>query len=197
MTAGFARQEIVRTAFFEEPNGEFVQSVLRTAACRTKCIELPDRAAAGHELKEIHTQQYNLLAGEAFKIVDYKCGHNHHLFIIACHRLTGDGSTTENPFAELSRLYSGAKLYQQASQYPDFALQQWKALDTGNMDADVSYWTSMYTIIPSAVRFGLGTDPAASVFLSPGLGSTYKCCPAECRFRFPHPRTSKKANSIS
>lgn len=138
VTAAFARQEIFRTAFVEGPNGELVQSVLRTAACRMKCIELPDRAAAGHELKEIHKQQYNLSAGEAFEIVDYQWGHDHHLFIIAYHRFASDGSTTENLFAELSQLYSGAKLSQPASKYPDSALQQRKALDTGNMDADVS-----------------------------------------------------------
>lgn len=116
-----------------------------------KCIELPYRAAAEHELEETHKQQYNLSAGEAFKIVDYHWGSDHHLFSIAYHRLAGDGSTTENLFVELSQLYSSAKLSQQACQYLDFALKQRKALDTGSMDADVSYWKSMYTNIPAAL----------------------------------------------
>lgn len=151
VTAIFARHDIFRTALVEDPNGELVQTVLMTSGCRMECIELPDRAAAERELKEIHKQQYNLSAGETFKIVDYHWGRDHHLFIIAYHRLAGDGSTTENLFAEISQLYSGVKLSQQASQYPEFATRQRTALESGKMDEDVSYWTSMYTTIPSVL----------------------------------------------
>lgn len=154
VTAAFKRHDIFRTAFVEGPNGELVQILLETAGCRVECHEVADRCAAEQELKALHKQRYDLAAGETFKIVDYYWGRDQHLLIIAYHRLAGDGSTTENLFAEISQLYSGtAKLPppQHATQYLDYALRQRADLKSGKMDDDVAYWTSLYATMPPSL----------------------------------------------
>lgn len=149
--AVFERHDIFRTAIAEGPNGEPIQTLLDSAGCRVEFHELADRSAAEQQLKDFHKQPYHLSAGETFKIVDYHWGRHQHLLIIAYHRLAGDGSTTENLFAEISQLYSGATLSQQPTQYLNFALRQRAELDSGKMDDDVSFWTSMYTTIPQVL----------------------------------------------
>lgn len=154
VTATFKRHDIFRTAFVEGPSGELVQTLLEAAGCRVECHEVAGRCAADQELKAFHKQRYDLAAGETFKIVDYYWGCDQHLLIIAYHRFAGDGSTTENLFAEISQLYNGAAKLpppQQATQYLDFALRQRADLESGKMDDDVAYWTSLYATMPPAL----------------------------------------------
>jgi NRPS condensation-like uncharacterized protein len=150
VTSSFSRHEIFRTAFRRESehNEQTVhQVILKAPAARVRCVAVPDRAAAEEALKRLESEKYDLAAGEAFKIVDFYWSSDRHLFVIAYHRLAGDGSTVDNLFVELARLYDGAQL-PAPPQYADFALRQRSDIRHGRMDADIAYWESMYASMP-------------------------------------------------
>ncbi|RYP35294.1 hypothetical protein DL767_003882 [Monosporascus sp. MG133] len=150
--SSFSRHEIFRTAFRpeSEQGDQAVQVVLKEPAISLRCIEMPDRAAAEEALKHLETEKYDLAAGEAFKIVDFYWAPDRHLFVIAYHRLAGDGSTTDNLFVELTQLYDGAQL-PAPPQYSDFAVRQRSDIRHGRMDADIAYWKSMYATTPAVL----------------------------------------------
>jgi hybrid polyketide synthase/nonribosomal peptide synthetase ACE1 len=152
VASSFGRHEIFRTAFRRESetDDQAVQVVLKTPATSLQCIEVPDRAAAEEALEQLRTEKYDLAAGEAFKIVDFYWGPDRHLFVIAYHRLTGDGSTTDNLFVELTQLYNGVQL-PAPPQYPDFAVRQRSDIRHGRLDADIAYWKSMYATTPAVL----------------------------------------------
>ncbi|RYP05239.1 hypothetical protein DL764_003946 [Monosporascus ibericus] len=111
---------------------------------------MPDPAAAEEALKRLETEKYDLAAGEAFKTVDFYWGPDRHLFVIAYHRLAGDGSTTDNLFVELTQLYNGAQL-PAPPQYSDFAVRQRSDIRHGRTDADIAYWKSMHATTPTTL----------------------------------------------
>ncbi|PZD25778.1 EntF, Non-ribosomal peptide synthetase modules protein, partial [Pyrenophora tritici-repentis] len=99
---------------------------------------------------QVSAEKYDLDAGEALKVVDFHWATDRHLFVIAYHRLTGDGSTTDNFFVELARLYDGAQL-QLPPQYADFAVRQRSDRRNGRLDAAISYWKIMYASMPAVL----------------------------------------------
>ncbi|OHW99116.1 beta-ketoacyl synthase domain-containing protein [Colletotrichum incanum] len=147
----FSRHEVFRTAIRQsEEEGQTIQMVLTAPTSSLRCIEVPDQEAAESALKQLETEKYDLFSGEAVKVVDFHWAADRHLFVIAYHRLTGDGSTTDNLFVELAQLYDGVQL-PAPPQYADFAIRQRSDKASGRMDADISYWKSMYATIPAVL----------------------------------------------
>ncbi|KXH44578.1 beta-ketoacyl synthase domain-containing protein [Colletotrichum nymphaeae SA-01] len=140
------RHEIFRTAF--SPEGE--QVILPNPVTRVRYVEVSDRAAAEEAYKQLENEEYDLAAGEGLKIVDFYWGQDEHLFVIGYHRLVGDGSTTQNFLDEVGQLYDGAQL-SAPPQYSNFAARQRSDVQSGQMDADIAYWTSMYKTLPGVL----------------------------------------------
>lgn len=140
------RHEIFRTAF--SPEGE--QVILPAPVIRVRYVEVSDRAAAEEAYKQLENEEYNLAAGEGLKIVDFHWAQDEHLFVIGYHRLVGDGSTTQNFLDEVGQLYDGAQL-SAPPQYSNFAARQRSDVQSGQMDADIAYWTSMYKTLPEVL----------------------------------------------
>jgi hypothetical protein len=143
LVAALRRHEIFRTAF--HPEG--VQSILDAPNQDINFIPVDNRAAAEEAYRKLETEEYDLAAGKTLKLVDWYWDQDEHLFVIGYHRLVGDGSTTQNFLNEVGQIYDGAQL-SAPPQYSNFALRQRSDLETGNMDADIAYWTSMYTHAP-------------------------------------------------
>lgn len=146
LNASLRRHEIFRTAFL--PEGE--QAILAASSSRVRYVEVADRAAAEEAYKQLEKETYDLAAGEGLKIVDYHWGQEEHLFVIGYHRLVGDGSTTQNFLDEVGQLYDGAQL-SPPPQYANFAVRQRSEVESGQMDGDIAYWTSMYKDLPTVL----------------------------------------------
>ncbi|KXH63779.1 beta-ketoacyl synthase domain-containing protein [Colletotrichum salicis] len=140
------RHEIFRTSFL--PEGE--QAILPTPVTRVRYVEVSDRAAAEEAYKQLENEEYDLAAGEGLKIVNFHWAQDEHLFVIGYHRLVGDGSTTQNFLDEVGQLYDGAQL-SAPPQYSSFAARQRSVVQSGQMDADIAYWTSMYKTLPEVL----------------------------------------------
>nr|XP_036578380.1 polyketide synthase [Colletotrichum truncatum]KAF6785623.1 polyketide synthase [Colletotrichum truncatum] len=152
VATAFSRHEIFRTAIRSDSENaeQAAQVVLKAPTRGLQCIEVPDRAAAEEKLKQLETEKYELAAAEAYKIVDLYWAPDRHMLVIAYHRLTGDGSTTDNLFVELTQLYNGTQL-PAPPQYADFAVKQRSDLKNGRMDADITYWKSIYATMPAVM----------------------------------------------
>ncbi|KAE8824524.1 hypothetical protein PTNB85_09288 [Pyrenophora teres f. teres] len=149
--ASFNRHEVFRTAIrCSEQGGEAVQVVLRSPTTSFRSVEVVDQNAAESALAQLRAEKYDLDAGEALKVVDFHWAADRHLFVIAYHRLTGDGSTTDNFFVELAKLYDGAQL-QLPPQYADFAVRQRSDWRNGRLDAAISYWKIIYASMPAVL----------------------------------------------
>lgn len=146
LIASLCRHEIFRTAFL--PEGE--QAILAAPSSRVRYVEVTDRAAAEEAYRQLEKETYDLAAGEGLKIADYYWGHDEHLFVIGYHRLVGDGSTTQNFLDEVGQLYDGAQL-SPPPQYANFAARQRSEVESGQIDADIAYWTSMYKDLPAVL----------------------------------------------
>ncbi|KAI9163194.1 Lovastatin nonaketide synthase mokA [Paramyrothecium foliicola] len=144
LNTSLRRHEIFRTAFTS--GGE--QTILSAPLPRVRFIPVDNREMAEVAYKELENETYDLAAGEGLKIVDFYWGQDEHLFVIGYHRLVGDGSTTQNYLDEVGQLYEGAQL-SAPPQYSRFALRQRSEVESGQMDTDIAYWTSMYDTIPA------------------------------------------------
>lgn len=142
--ASLRRHDIFRTAFLSEGK----QTILATPSTRVRFAPVANRPAAEEAYKQLESQEYDLDAGEGLKIVDFHWGQEDHLLVICYHRLVGDGSTTQNLLDEVGQLYNGAKL-PPPPQYADFAIRQRFEIQSGQMDADIAYWTGMYEDAPA------------------------------------------------
>ena len=144
----FNRHEVFRTAIRQtDEDGEAVQVVLNSPTTSLRCVEVPDQETAESALRQLEKETYDLSAGEALKVVDFYWAADRHLFIIGYHRLTGDGSTTDNFFVELGQIYGGAQL-PAPPQYADFSVRQRLDRKHGRLDAAIAYWKFMYTTLP-------------------------------------------------
>ncbi|KAF1922660.1 uncharacterized protein M421DRAFT_10366 [Didymella exigua CBS 183.55] len=146
LNASLRRHEIFHTAFTSD--GE--QTILTAPSPRVRFVSVSDRTAAEDAYRELENEEYNLAAGEGLKIADFYWGKDEHLFVIGYHRLVGDGSTTQNFLDEIGQLYDGAKL-SLPPQYSKFAIRQRSEVESGQMNADIAYWTSMYDSIPAVL----------------------------------------------
>jgi len=146
--ASLNRHEVFRTAIRHlEEDGEAVQVVLNSPTTSLRCVEVPDQEAAESALRQLQAEEYDLSSGEAMKVVDFHWAEDRHLFVIAYHRLTGDGSTTDNLFVELGQIYGGAQL-PAPPQYADFSVRQRSDRKHGRLDMAIAYWKSMYAALP-------------------------------------------------
>lgn len=150
-TTAMARHEIFRTAFREQgPDGSPVQVILEAPVSALRSARVSSRAEAEVEFAKVVADKYCLAEGETLKLADFYWGRDQHLFVFGYHRLAGDGSTTENFLAEVDQLYNGAVL-PLPPQYAAFASRQRKEIEAGHLNADISYWTDMYTRKPASV----------------------------------------------
>ncbi|TLS27255.1 hypothetical protein PpBr36_04254 [Pyricularia pennisetigena] len=147
--AAIQRHEIFRTAFKTvDGEGSPLLHVLAAPSWGLRTQPVASRAEAEAALAALQKEPYDLTGGETFKIALFTWSPTSHLLVFAYHRLAGDGSTTENLVAELAQLYGGASL-PPAPQYTDFAIRERKSFASGGMDADVAYWTALYTPVPA------------------------------------------------
>lgn len=147
------RHEAFRTCFFdtEDDAERSVQCVMDTTFNKLEAFKVEDRAAAEQGFNELTGQKYDLAKGDTLRIVDFYWGADEHLVIIAYHQMACDGWSYERLFLEVSKLYSGEKLPLPTSQYSQFAIRQRSEYDTGRMDKDIEYWTSLYKEKPAVL----------------------------------------------
>ncbi|KAF1848288.1 putative polyketide synthase [Cucurbitaria berberidis CBS 394.84] len=141
------RHDVFRTCFTEQ-DGKPVQLVQRSPRVRFEAIQVSDKAAAEKGFDDLRVHKFNVAEGDTVKIVNYYWTPTDHLFILAYHRLVGDGWTTERLFVEVGSLYQGMQL-PPAPSYADYSARQLADKEAGRLSNDLAYWTSQYSYLPS------------------------------------------------
>lgn len=160
------RSDAFRTCFISDPDSSVerpMQAIMRLPRNSFQSVKVADRNAADEAFKDLQGVRYDLEKGDTLKIIDYFWTPTDHLLVIAYHRLVGDGWTTEHLFVDVSQLYSGLPL-EPAPSYVDYAIRQRTQLTSGAFDADLTYWSDLFQILPPRlpVLSLASTNPSSS-----------------------------------
>ncbi|HEX8146843.1 MAG TPA: condensation domain-containing protein, partial [Pyrinomonadaceae bacterium] len=146
-----ARHESLRTRF-TSLDGHPLQFVAPDAPLRLTRADLP---AAAPRVRRRHAlalaraeaaRPFDLQRGPLLRALLLHLGPGRSLLVLTLHHIACDGWSLGLIFAELTRLYAAARagrpdpLAPLPLQYPDYAVWQRRRLDTGALDAELSYW---------------------------------------------------------
>ena len=147
------RHEACRTCFPKDDRNQSLspkQVIMDSPYVRFQAIAVADRAAAEREFDRVDRDNYDVEIGDTLKAVDFHWTPTDHLLIIAYNQLVCDGWSYEQIFVEIGKVYDGrAAELAPAHQYADFAAQQRSDYEQGRMAADLTFWKSLHTPLPS------------------------------------------------
>lgn len=140
--------EALRTRFYVDERGQPMQSVLATPTLALNHVNISDQAEARAEFTRMKNHVYDLENGETMQISLYsdRSSATHYL-MVGYHHINMDGISLGVLLMDLHKVYRGSRL-PPVLQYPDFAVQQRAALESGGMAAEVSFWKNEFATLP-------------------------------------------------
>ncbi|EMT72002.1 Lovastatin nonaketide synthase [Fusarium odoratissimum] len=139
----------LRTCFFTRPgSGEPVQGLLASARDYLKHVKDEDGHALEHETKTWRNHVWQLSDGDVLRVILVTHGPEEHSLIIAYHHIAMDGVSMHLFLRDLNSVYMGHKLNSSPKQYMDISVEERRAIESGQMDDRISYWTKLHS--PSA-----------------------------------------------
>ncbi|ENH70099.1 Lovastatin nonaketide synthase [Fusarium oxysporum f. sp. cubense race 1] len=139
----------LRTCFFTRPgSGEPVQGLLASARDCLKHVKDEDGHALEHETKTWRNHVWQLSDGDVLRVILVTYGPEEHSLIIAYHHIAMDGVSMHLFLRDLNAVYMGHKLNSSPKQYMDISVEERRAVESGQMDDRISYWTKLHS--PSA-----------------------------------------------
>ncbi|PCD25242.1 hypothetical protein AU210_014350 [Fusarium oxysporum f. sp. radicis-cucumerinum] len=146
----------LRTCFFTRPgSGEPVQGLLASARDCLKHVKDEDGHALEHETKTWRNHVWQLSDGDVLRVILVTHGPEEHSLIIAYHHIAMDGVSMHLFLRDLNAVYMGHKLNSSPKQYMDISVEERRAVESGQMDDRISYWTKLHS--PSADTLPLFT----------------------------------------
>nr|ALQ32979.1 putative polyketide synthase [Fusarium sp. NRRL 25184] len=136
----------LRTCFFTRPgSGEPVQGLLASARDCLKYIKDEDGHALEHETKTWRNHVWHLSDGDVLRLILVTHGPEEHSLIIAYHHIAMDGVSMHLFLRDLNAVYMGHKLNSSPKQYMDISVDERRAIESGQMDDKISYWTKLHS----------------------------------------------------
>nr|ALQ32946.1 putative polyketide synthase [Fusarium sacchari] len=136
----------LRTCFFSRPgSGEPVQGLLASARDCFKHVKDEDGHALEHETNAWRNWVWNLSDGDVLRVILVSHGLEEHSLIIAYHHIAMDGVSMHLFLRDLNAVYMGHKLDSSPKQYMDISVEERRAIESGQMDDRISYWTKLHS----------------------------------------------------
>ncbi|KAG5772189.1 hypothetical protein H9Q73_012591 [Fusarium xylarioides] len=136
----------LRTCFFPRPgSGEPVQGLLASARDFFKQVKDEDGHTLEHETKAWRNHAWQLSDGDVLRVILVNHGPEQHSLIIAYHHIAMDGVSMHLFLRDLNAVYLGHKLDSSLKQYMDISVEERKAIESGQMDDRVSYWSNLHS----------------------------------------------------
>ncbi|SCO19757.1 unnamed protein product [Fusarium fujikuroi] len=136
----------LRTCFFTRPrSGEPVQGLLASARDCFKHVKDEDGHALEHETKTWRNHVWQLSDGDVLRVILVSHGPEEHSLIIAYHHIAMDGVSMHLLLRDLNAVYMGHKLDLSPKQYMDISVEERRAIESGQMDDRISYWTKLHS----------------------------------------------------
>ncbi|KAF5549422.1 polyketide synthase [Fusarium phyllophilum] len=136
----------LRTCFFARPgSGEPVQGLLASARDCFKHVKDEDSYALEHETQIWRNHVWQLSEGDVLRVILVTRGTEEHSLIIAYHHIAMDGVSMHLFLRDLNAVYLGHKLDSSLKQYMDISVEERMAVESGQMDDRVSYWSNLHS----------------------------------------------------
>jgi amino acid adenylation domain-containing protein len=154
-----ARHEILRTRY-PAADGLPRQDVLDPGNLDIEVTDLSaaDAADARRYVQDVAEQPFPLETNSPFRVRLGRLSADEHVLIIVLHHIAGDEASFAVLTDDLGEFYTAridgraARRPPLAVQYADFALSQRRQLETGELDAQLSYWRRRLEDAPEGLR---------------------------------------------
>jgi len=142
------RHEALHTCFFAY-NGEACQGIMKKSA-----IQLERKTISGQpellgifETVKVHV--YDIERGETLRMVLCEESADSFYLIVGYHHIVMDGSSWEVLFSDLEKAYKSRCLSPAPRQYSEWAANQLKSVDNGDVAAERDYWRKEFQNSPT------------------------------------------------
>ncbi|THC88618.1 hypothetical protein EYZ11_011935 [Aspergillus tanneri] len=155
------RHESLRTFFVNASSqpGMAVQSVSDTNHVKLehRTINHADEAAEEYEIHKKHA--FDLGKPHLLRMTLLTLNTTTHYLLVAYHHIIMDGISLQLLLSDLEIAYNSTPLGPSPMQFPTFSVNQWKALQAGEMDSELEYWKGVFhdspavlPLLPMAIR---------------------------------------------
>ncbi|KAF5648995.1 polyketide synthase [Fusarium sp. NRRL 52700] len=143
----------LRTCFFTRPgSGEPVQGLLASARDCFRHVKDEDGHALQRETQTWRDHVWQLSEGDVLRLILVTHGHEEHSLIIAYHHIVMDGVSMHLFLRDLNAVYMGHRLNSSPKQYMDISVEEQRAIERGQMDDRISYWTKLHSPPPDTLQ---------------------------------------------
>lgn len=147
-----ARHEALRTAFVKSPvstskesDWEYPQqAILKESRLELEIIHSGSSGEVDDLFQKLHTQEYNLEAGELMRIILVSVSPCLHHLLVGYHHINMDSFSMAILMDELLRLYNGQKLPTPSIQQADLALHERRQLQGGQWAKQMAFWSEQF-----------------------------------------------------
>ncbi|KAL1966319.1 hypothetical protein VTN77DRAFT_4672 [Rasamsonia byssochlamydoides] len=138
------RHAALRTRFFTDENGQYLQEVLDGAPLQLEEKNISNPEDVAREFSSLKSHVYNLESGELMKILLLSQSRDVNYLLIGYHHINMDSMSLQILLSDLDKVYRGLTLSPTVLQYPDFAARQRQA---SYMD-ELKFWRDEYPNFP-------------------------------------------------
>jgi len=141
--------EALRTKFWVDEQGRAMQSVLANSLLSLDHKTILGEEEARQAYKELQDHVYDLEKGETMRISLLSSSSDTHYLLVGYHHINMDGISLGVLFSQLETVYRGGVLPKKAAlQYPDFAIGQRAAVESGAMQTEIDFWKKEFATLP-------------------------------------------------
>lgn len=140
------RHEALRTCFVADKfdAGEAYQKVLPSSSLRIEHKKVASTADVDAEFAKLGQHVFNLEDGDVMRIVLLQMSPSDHFLLVNYHHIVMDGVSFQVFLSDLEKAYDGQSLGPPPRQYPDISAAQRRAIENGDMAAELKYWRAVF-----------------------------------------------------
>ncbi|KAL4734223.1 lovastatin nonaketide synthase [Aspergillus similis] len=149
-----SRHDAYQTCFYTETGSlDPIQAVYRSPATHSRFTHKP---IASHDdvsatFTDLARRNWGLAEGNTFDAVLLTHAPDHHTLVVGCHHIIMDGMSWHVFLTDLNTAYSMRSLTACAVSYLDFAQEQNRLVESGEMEGPIQYWIGQMQSTPEAI----------------------------------------------
>ncbi|KAJ9199832.1 hypothetical protein DTO164E3_4289 [Paecilomyces variotii] len=145
-----SRHEAFRTAFYadKERQDEPTQGVMVESRLQLEVNKITHEDEALTVTNDLLNYSFDIEGGETIRMLMLSLSPEDHILVFGMHHIAIDGFSFNVLLTEIDMLYRDQPLPIIRRQFTDFAVQQRREVENGQMDKERAFWRNMYPDIP-------------------------------------------------
>ncbi|KAH7310210.1 putative hybrid NRPS/PKS enzyme [Rhexocercosporidium sp. MPI-PUGE-AT-0058] len=139
--------ESLRTCFFATDN-EAHQGIMERSAIKLEQKKISGYSEMLDVFDSVKKHSYNIEKGDTLRMVLCEESASNFYLIVGYHHITIDGLSWEILFSNLEKAYNNGSLPPVQRQYNQWAANQRKAVESGEMDTERKFWREEFANLP-------------------------------------------------